>query len=166
MIEHGCHIVQGQWLTQEASQSSTWQELRAVHKVLKSLTNKLQRHRVCWFTDNQTVVRILTTGSHKPALQQEALAIFRISILSCIRIECRLSPINYSYIRSYKSEFSCTETSKTSIKSNLGANKRFKHFQINLYTNECWKNTFFYTKQKYTNLIPRPRPLIRSISTC
>ena len=54
--------------------------------MLESLTNKLQNHRVCWF-DNQNVVRILTTGSHKPALQQEALAIFRISILSHIRIE-------------------------------------------------------------------------------
>ena len=32
-----------------------------------------------WFTDNQNVVRILTTGSRKPALQQEALAIFQIS---------------------------------------------------------------------------------------
>ena len=50
MIEHGCHIAQGQWLPQEASQSSTWQELRAVCSVLESLSNKLQNQRVCWFT--------------------------------------------------------------------------------------------------------------------
>ena len=47
MIEHGFHIEQGQWLIQEASRCSTWQELQAVHKVLESLTNKLQNHRVC-----------------------------------------------------------------------------------------------------------------------
>ena len=48
MIEHGCPIAQRQWLAQEANQSSTWQELWAVHKVLESLTNKLQNHRVHW----------------------------------------------------------------------------------------------------------------------
>ena len=35
-IEHGCHIAQGQWLPQEASQSSTWRELRAVCNVLEA----------------------------------------------------------------------------------------------------------------------------------
>ena len=86
-IEHGCHIAQGQWLPHEASQSSTWRELRAVRNVLEALANKLMNHRVRWFTDNQNVVRILTTGSRKLVLQQEALAIFRRSVSSCIRIE-------------------------------------------------------------------------------
>ena len=44
MVEHGCHIVQGQWLPQEAKLSSTWQELWAVLKVLQSLTSKLRNH--------------------------------------------------------------------------------------------------------------------------
>ena len=56
MIEHVCHIAQGQWLAQEAKQSSTLRELRAVHKVLESLTTKLQNCRVHWLTDNQNVV--------------------------------------------------------------------------------------------------------------
>ena len=86
-IEHGCHIAQGQWRPQEASQSSTWRELRAVKNVLESLADKLRNHRVRWFTDNQNVVRILTTGSRKPALQREALAIFQRSVSSGIRIE-------------------------------------------------------------------------------
>ena len=87
MVEHGWHTAHGQWLPQEACQSSTWQELRAVRKVLESLSDKLKNQRVCWFTDNQNVVRILTTGSRKPALQIEALAIFKNSISSQIRIE-------------------------------------------------------------------------------
>ena len=87
MIEHGCHIAQGQWLPQEACQSSTWRELRAVRKVLESLATKLNNQRLRWFTDNQNVVRILMTGSRKPALQQEALAIFNAAISSYIRIE-------------------------------------------------------------------------------
>ena len=84
MIKHCCPIAQGQWLAQEAKQRSTGRELRAVHKVLESLITKLQDCRMHWFTGDQSVVRILTTGSRKPALQLEALAIFQISVLSRI----------------------------------------------------------------------------------
>ena len=86
-IEHGYHIAQGQWLSEEASQSSTWRELRAALNVLESLANKLLNQRVRWFTDNQNVVRILTVGSRKPVLQKEAMAIFRLSVSSQVRIE-------------------------------------------------------------------------------
>ena len=55
MIEHGHHIAQDQWLPQEACQSSTWRELRAVRNVLESLASKLLNQRVRWFTDNQNV---------------------------------------------------------------------------------------------------------------
>ena len=92
MIEHGCHVAQGQWLPQEANQSSTWRELRAVRNVLESLAKMLLNQRVRWFTDNQNVVRILTVGSHKPALQQEAVAIFQLSVSSKIRIESEWIP--------------------------------------------------------------------------
>lgn len=37
MVELGCHIAQGQWFSQEAKLSSTWQELQVVLKVLQSL---------------------------------------------------------------------------------------------------------------------------------
>ena len=55
--------------------------------MLESLASKLKNQRVRWFTNNQNVVRILTTGSRKPSLQQEALAIFNVAISSYIRIE-------------------------------------------------------------------------------
>ena len=87
LVEHGCHIAHGQWLPEERIQSSTWRELNAVHKVLDSLTDKLANQRIRWFTDNQNVVRILNTGSRNPLLQQEALAIFNISIAQQVRIE-------------------------------------------------------------------------------
>ena len=87
MVEHGCHIAQGQWLPQEAKLSSTWRELRAVLKVLQSLTIKLCNQRIRWFTDNQNVVRILSVGSKNPLLQQEVIAIFNNSITNQVRIE-------------------------------------------------------------------------------
>ena len=86
-VEHGCHIAHGQWLPREAAQSSTWKELRAVRQVLEALVTKLRNQRVCWFTDNQNVCRIVTTGSRKPQLQAEAMAIFSTSVANNIRIE-------------------------------------------------------------------------------
>ena len=70
-VEHG---YQGQWVPEEAEQSSTWRELRAVKQVLESLAVKLRNERVCWFTDNQNVARIITTSSKNSNLQAEALA--------------------------------------------------------------------------------------------
>ena len=86
-VEHGCHVAHGQWLPHEATQSSTWRELKAVRLVLESLVTKLRNQRVRWFTDNQNVCRIITTGSRKPQLQAEALAIFSASAANNIRIE-------------------------------------------------------------------------------
>ena len=87
LVEHGCHIAHGQWLPKERIQSSTCWEPNAVHKVLDSLTDKLANQRILWFTDNQNVVKILNTGSRNPQLQQEAPAIFDISITQQVRIE-------------------------------------------------------------------------------
>ena len=78
-VQHGPHIAQGMW-PEESTRSSTWRELRAVRVVLDALATKLANERVRWFTDNQNVVRILTVGSKKADLQEQALAIFSISL--------------------------------------------------------------------------------------
>ena len=66
-VEHGGLIANGQWSREEAQQSSTWRELRAVRLVLESFGPKLQNERVRWFTDNQNVVRIVLGGSYSTA---------------------------------------------------------------------------------------------------
>ena len=75
-VEHDGQVANGQWSKEEATQSSTWRELRAVRLVLKSFETKLQNERVCWFMDNQNVVKIGLHGSRKPTLQQEVIATF------------------------------------------------------------------------------------------
>jgi hypothetical protein len=65
IVEHGSHIVHGQWSQVEAIKSSTWRELRAVTQTLKSVAHELSNHRVRWFSDNQNVVRIVQVGSRK-----------------------------------------------------------------------------------------------------
>ena len=58
--------------------SSTFREILAVKFVLLSLVNQLSGLTVNWFTDNQNVPRIISSGSSKELLQSEALSIFKV----------------------------------------------------------------------------------------
>jgi len=98
------HIAQGTWLSEESTRSSTWCELRAVRVVLDALATKLANERVRWFTDNQNVVRILTVGSKKADLQEQALAIFSISLTRCIHIEPEWIPGKENEVADYLSQ--------------------------------------------------------------
>ena len=40
-VEHGMHIAQGIWSSEEAQQSSTWSELVAVGRILESAASRL-----------------------------------------------------------------------------------------------------------------------------
>ena len=87
-MEHDHLIANGMWSDDEAKASSTWHELRAVRMVLEYFQEKLMNERVCWFTDNQNVVKIVQYGSKMPDLQAEALSIFSI----CLRQHIRIAP--------------------------------------------------------------------------
>ena len=60
--------------------------------VLESLIPMLKNERICWFSDDQNVVRIMEICSKKPELWEEAFAIFSIAALSLIRIEPQWIP--------------------------------------------------------------------------
>ena len=102
-VEHGNLIANGVWSNDEAAQSSTWRELRAVKVVLESFQTKLRNERVRWFTDNQNVVRIVQHGSSKPALQAEALGIFSLCVNNYIRIEPEWIPREQNELADYYS---------------------------------------------------------------
>ena len=87
LVEHGPSIAQGQWSKEEAIQSSTWRELSAVLRVLRSIISLLRNTRVRWFTDNQNVVRILQVGSRKQNLQNIAVEIFSLSVQNHVHLE-------------------------------------------------------------------------------
>jgi len=102
-VEHGSLVASGQWSAEEASQSSTWRELRAVKLVLQSFQGKLGNERVCWFTDNQNVVRIVQHGSPKTSLQAEALEIFSVCVDNKIRLEPEWIPREQNELADYYS---------------------------------------------------------------
>ena len=103
MVEHGNLVANGQWSPDEARQSSTWCELRAVKMVLKSFQSKLKHERVRWFTDNQNVVRIVQYGSTKPSLQAEALGIVSLCVQGNIHLELEWIPREQNKLADYYS---------------------------------------------------------------
>ena len=98
-VEHGMHIEL--CLPNEAKQSSTWRELVAVGRVLMSVAKKLRNIRVCWFTDNQNVIRILKVGSCKPHLQVEALKVLKACVANKIRLEREWVPREKNQLADY-----------------------------------------------------------------
>ena len=67
--------------------SSTFRKILAVKFVLLFLVNQLSGMTVKWFTDNQNVPRIISSGSSKGHLQSEASSIFNIYCNYGISIE-------------------------------------------------------------------------------
>ena len=63
VVELGNESVHAQWSVEEVKHSSTWRELKAVSLVLQSFASRLAGHSVKWFTDNQSVVHIVSSRS-------------------------------------------------------------------------------------------------------
>jgi len=102
-VEHGNLVANGQWSLEDADQSSTWRELRAVRLVLDAFQKKLMNERIRWFSDNQNVVRIVQYGSRQAALQSEALSIFTTCLRNNIRIEPEWIPRRENELADYYS---------------------------------------------------------------
>ena len=63
MVELRNEVVHGQWSAEEVKHSSTWRVLKAVYLVLQSFASRLTGHSAKWFSDNQGVVNIVSSGS-------------------------------------------------------------------------------------------------------
>lgn len=91
-VQCGLDLVSGVSSHEEMGTSSTFREILAVKFVLLSLVNQLSGLTVKWFTDNQNVLSILSSGSSKGHLQSEALSIFNICCNHGILIEMEWIP--------------------------------------------------------------------------
>lgn len=68
------------WKESEKSMSSTWRELRDIKLALASFKDSLVNKDVKWFTDNQSCVKIVQSGSMKHHLQSLAYNIFKMCV--------------------------------------------------------------------------------------
>ena len=80
----------------EASESSTFRELKAVEFSLRSFSTILTGKFVKLYTDNQNVVRIINVGSTVSKLQQLAISIFQICISKNIAIDVAWVPRQFN----------------------------------------------------------------------
>ena len=85
-------VSHGTWTAEEAVKSSTWRELCAVFRVLRSLVHILCSQRVKWFTDSTNVVNIVNKGSMVLELQDLAMQIFNFSSRHAIHLEVEWLP--------------------------------------------------------------------------
>lgn len=92
-------VALGLWSVEEEAQSSTWQELAGAEQALVSLAKLLTAQadqvagrRCILRLDNQAAVRILSTGSRQPLLQDRAIAVYSIGRRLGIALEAEWIP--------------------------------------------------------------------------
>ena len=86
------YTFQQNWSEPECLKSSTFRELRTVELALKSFIRELKSQVVVWFTDNQSVTKIVMSGSEVPELQDIALAIFSVCVAHGINLDIQWIP--------------------------------------------------------------------------
>lgn len=80
------------WKSQEALESSTWRELKAIELALLSYQNVFTGKNLNWHTDNQNCVRIVQSGSMKEKLQVIAMSIFSVCMQKGISLNIQWIP--------------------------------------------------------------------------
>ena len=86
-VQVGGQLAVGSWSIDESNKSSTFRELQATGLVLKSLAPLLRGKEVLHRTDNKNTEIILSMGSRKPNLHNEAVNIYRL----CTEFNIRLA---------------------------------------------------------------------------
>jgi hypothetical protein len=80
------------WTTDEALESSKWQELKAIELALCSFQHVFSGKSLNWYTDNQNCVKNVEAGSMKENLQGIAMSIFSICLINGISIYIQWIP--------------------------------------------------------------------------
>ena len=79
-------VAKGNFSENEIGQSSTWRELKGTLNVMKSYVNILKGNTVKHRTDNQNVVRALSTGSKTDSVHAIVIDIFKLCIENNIQL--------------------------------------------------------------------------------
>ena len=85
-VEIGDLSATGCWSEAECKKSSTWREIRGTRLVLESLLDNLRGKEVLHRSDNMNTVNIMSVGSRKADLHQEAIDIYKLCRENDIRL--------------------------------------------------------------------------------
>ena len=103
-VEVNSKVFHQNWSQYESSMSSTWREMKAIELALVSFSDNLKDSCIKWFTDNQSCVKIVRSGSMKEHLHSIAFNIFSICIQNGISIEIEWIPRNRNQKADYLSK--------------------------------------------------------------
>ena len=118
-------VFHSNWSEDEKAKSSTFRELRAVYLALRAYSPKFQNRCVKWFSDSQNCVRIVSAGSTKAELQEQALYIFKLCLKLNIDLHIQWVPRNYNVVANSISKVCCTDS--------WGVSKEFIEFMYSLW---------------------------------
>ena len=96
--EGGGKVAVGSWSSEEMGRSSTICELRATRRVLESLAPHLKGSGVLHRTDNKNTEIILSIGSRKADLHDEAVSIYKLCQAYDIRLTVEWVSRDYNEI--------------------------------------------------------------------
>ena len=94
----GGKVAVGSWPLEEMGRSSTFHELRATRRVVESLASHLKGSKVLHRTDNKNTVIILSIGSRKTDLHDEAVSIYKLCQAYDIRLTVEWVSRDYNVV--------------------------------------------------------------------
>ena len=97
-------VAKGNFFENEIGQSSMWRELEGTLNVMKSYVNILKGNTVKHRTDNQNVVRALSTGSKTDNVHAIVIDIFKLCIENNIQLFPEWIPRSLNQLADWISE--------------------------------------------------------------
>lgn len=97
------------WSSAEISQSSTFKEIRAINLALQAYAPLLSGKPVKWFSDSQSCVHIVQSGSTKLDLHSEAMGIFNICMKFNIDLRIQWIPRELNTVADDISKYRSTD---------------------------------------------------------
>ena len=91
-------VAVGSWSLEEMERSSTFRELRATRRVLESLGPHLEGSELLHRTDNRNTEIILSIGSRKADLRDEAVSIYKLCRVNDIRLAVEWVSRDYNVV--------------------------------------------------------------------
>ena len=86
-VQFSDKVARGSWSGADSMKSSSFREVKAIRHILESYSEELRGKEVLHRTDNKNAEIVLSVGSRKKELHQEAVAVYKL----CRQLNIRLS---------------------------------------------------------------------------
>ena len=140
-------VFHSNWSEEQKAKSSTFRELRAVYLALRAYSFKFKNGCVKWFSDSLNCVRIVSAGSTKPDLQDQALNIFQLCLRWNIDLDIQWVPRDFNFVADSISKVRCTDNLGVSEEFFLFMQSKWGPFDIDRFANSENRKLFRYNSR-------------------